>query len=61
MQNHDGYTIKDMIEIIMDDVKEIKEDVKTQNGRVRKNEIKISYIFGALAVLGAAIALARFI
>lgn len=59
MANENNYTIKDMIEIIMDDVKEIKDDVKVQNNRVRKNEIKISYIFGALAVLGVAITIVR--
>lgn len=29
-----------------DDVREIKKDVKRQNGRVRKLEIRMSYIIG---------------
>ena len=39
--------------------KNIVDLLKTQNERVRKNEVKISYIFGALAVLGIAIAIVR--
>lgn len=53
-----GY-VKATLEDIHKDVKEVKVDVKTQNERIRKNEVKISYIFGALAVLGAAIALVK--
>ena len=37
----------------------IEDKLDTQNGRIRKNEIKISYIFGALAVLGIAITIVR--
>ena len=58
--NQNGYTVKEMIEFIYDDVKEIKNDVKKQNDRVRKNEIKIGYIYGGLALLGIAITIVRF-
>jgi hypothetical protein len=48
--NQNGYTIKDMIEIIKDDVAEIKEDVKDgfkeQNGRIRKLENWRWYLVG---------------
>ena len=37
----------------------IEDKLDTQNGRIRKNEIKISYIFVALAVLGIAITIVR--
>jgi hypothetical protein len=36
---------------IYHDIKEIKELLKIQNGRVRKNESNISYIFGVGAVI----------
>lgn len=39
----------------------IEDKIDEQNGRTRKNEVKISYIFGALAVLGIAITLVRFL
>ena len=54
-----NYTLKEMVEIIFKKVHGIEAKVDLQNGRVRKNEIKISYIYGALGVLGLAIALVR--
>ncbi len=42
-------------------LKRIEGKIDEQNGRTRKNEAKISYIFGALAVLGIAITLVRFL
>lgn len=48
-----------------DDIKEIKQDVKEgfkdHNNRLRKNEVKIAYVFGGLGLLGIAVALVRFL
>jgi len=44
-----------------DDIKEVKSLVREQNGRIRKTEIKIAYIYGGMALLGIAIALARWL
>lgn len=36
--------LKLLLEEIRDDIKEIKRDVKTQNGRVRKLEVRVGQI-----------------
>jgi len=54
------YSVKEIIEFVWDDVREIKVDVKKQNSRIRNNEKKISWIVGGLAALGAAIAIVKF-
>jgi hypothetical protein len=41
--------------------KRIEGKIDTQNGRIRKNEIKIAFVSGGLAVLGIAIALVKFL
>jgi len=54
------YSVKEMIEFIWSDIKEIKMKIDKQNGRVRNNEKKISWLIGGLAMLGIAIAIVRF-
>ena len=49
--NQGGYTIKEMIELMWDDIKEIKTDVKTQNGRIDRLEIKWARLVGIGSVL----------
>ena len=41
--------------------KRIESKIDVQNGRVRRNEIKIAFVSGGLAILGIAIALVRFL
>jgi len=55
-----AYSVKEMIEFIWSDIKEIKTKIDKQNGRVRNNEKKISWIIGGMAMLGIAIAIVRF-
>ncbi len=56
MQNDNTYSMKEMVEIIMDDVKEIKDDMKTQNGRIRKLEnwrwYLVGIFSGSMALVG---------
>lgn len=54
-------TITEKLNAIHDDVKEIKTDVKEQNGRIRKNEVKIAYVVGGLGLMGIAVAMVRFL
>lgn len=45
---------------IVGDVKEIKEAVRAQNHRLRKNENKVWYILGMVAVLASGVGVALF-
>ena len=56
----DGY-FKASLEDIKQRLERIEDKVDNQNDRTRKNEVKISYIYGGLAVLGVAIMLVRFL
>ena len=52
MDSHEKHELTmELIKEIRDDVKEIKCDVKKQNGRVRNLEIKWGVLTGAGAVL----------
>ena len=41
--------------------KRIEDKIDSQNSRIRKNEVKIAYMAGGLALLGIAIVLARWL
>jgi len=46
-----GYTLKEMIEHIFDDVKEIRRQLEKQNGRIGKLERWRAYMIGIMAVI----------
>ena len=58
-ENKNTYTVKEIIEFVWKDVKDIKAKLEKQNGRIRKNEIKIGSIIACIGLIGAAIAIVK--
>ena len=54
-------TIIEKLDNIEKSQERIENKLDKQNGRIRKNEIKIAYVFGGLGLMGIAIALVRFL